>query len=862
VIKFLLATTSIFNCQLLKGAMEYIATAALLLTYYTGSTDGFAYAPNFITKIIKDETNIEPVGLLVPSENGATQLSKETVQATQKVTTRFPPEPNGYLHLGHAKAVSFNFAVARMFGGDCHMRLDDTNPSKEDEEYVTSILEDVQWIQSGLGEPGKKPWSGSVRKTSDYFEQIYECAVSLIKSGDAFVDSLSADEMREYRGTLTEPGKDSPYRTRSVEKNLELFEGMRKGKFTEGTHILRAKIDMASPNINMRDPTLFRIKHESHQATGDTWCIYPMYDFSHPISDSLEGISYSLCTLEFEDHRPFYDWTVNKLKDNGMLECKPQQIEFSRLNVKNTVLSKRKLIQLVHQNHVSGWDDPRMPTLSGIRRRGVPPAALRLFCERVGISKADSNIDYVVLEDCIREEMDKVCVRAFCVLDPLKITLTNWGESAIEDLEIARHPKMEELGNRVVPFGKHLFIERSDFFDLEGPEGSKTEGTVPKDFKRLLLGGMVRLKFAYVISCDEIFRDPETQEPVELKCTVYPETRNGVTPDGMQKIKGIIHWVEASTGIKCQVNQYDRLFLTEEPGKDSDDFINDINPDSFKAIKNVIVEPSVAIDSLATMAEIRHAAEGEKIYASSLAYQFERSGYFALDQDSTGIDNLIFNRVVTLRDAWGTSQQHVRTEEQRNRGGGQVQKDLSDNETLEDIRRVALKAATILNAGPHPEADNLLICKVDCGDVTTTGEAAEPRTVVAGLAGKIPASELIGKKVVVITNLKPAKMRGVDSMAMLLAASGGKEGDEKVELLSLPDSVPNGELVSFEGIGTAKPDDMLKSKGALRVWDRVKASLKSNAIGEATYLQGDTSHRMMTSGGPVTTATLTNAPIQ
>jgi len=862
VIKFLLATTSIFNCQLLKGAMEYIAIAALLLTYYTGSTDGFAYAPNFITKIIKDETNIEPVGLLVPSENGATQLSKETVQATQKVTTRFPPEPNGYLHLGHAKAVSFNFAVARMFGGDCHMRLDDTNPSKEDEEYVTSILEDVQWIQSGLGEPGKKPWSGSVRKTSDYFEQIYECAVSLIKSGDAFVDSLSADEMREYRGTLTEPGKDSPYRTRSVEKNLELFEGMRKGKFTEGTHILRAKIDMASPNINMRDPTLFRIKHESHQATGDTWCIYPMYDFSHPISDSLEGISYSLCTLEFEDHRPFYDWTVDKLKDNGMLECKPQQIEFSRLNVKNTVLSKRKLIQLVHQNHVSGWDDPRMPTLSGIRRRGVPPAALRLFCERVGISKADSNIDYVVLEDCIREEMDKVCVRAFCVLDPLKITLTNWGESAIEDLEIARHPKMEELGNRVVPFGKHLFIERSDFFDLEGPEGSKTEGTVPKDFKRLLLGGMVRLKFAYVISCDEIFRDPETQEPVELKCTVYPETRNGVTPDGMQKIKGIIHWVEASTGIKCQVNQYDRLFLTEEPGKDSDDFINDINPDSFKAITNVIVEPSVAIDSLATMAEIRRAAEGEKIYASSLAYQFERSGYFALDQDSTGIDNLIFNRVVTLRDAWGTSQQHVRTEEQRNRGGGHVQKDPSDNETLEDIRRVALKAATILNAGPHPEADNLLICKVDCGDVTTTGEAAEPRTVVAGLAGKIPASELIGKKVVVITNLKPAKMRGVDSMAMLLAASGGKEGDEKVELLSLPDSVPNGELVSFEGIGTAKPDDMLKSKGALRVWDRVKASLKSNAIGEATYLQGDTSHRMMTSGGPVTTATLTNAPIQ
>jgi methionine--tRNA ligase beta chain len=526
---------------------------------------------------------------------------------------------------------------------------------------------------------------------------------------------------------------------------------------------------------------------------------------------------------------------------------------------RNTVLSKRKLIQLVDQKHVFGWDDPRMPTLSGMRRRGVPPAALRLFCERVGISKADSNIDYVVLEDCIREEMDKVCTRAFCVIDPLKITLNNWGESGIEDLDIARHPKIEELGDRVVPFGKNLYIERSDFFDLEGPEGATAEGIVPKDFKRLLPGQMVRLKFAYVISCDEVVRNSDTQEPVELKCTVYPETRGGVTPENMPKVKGIIHWVEASTGIKCQINQYDRLFLTEEPGKDSDDFIKDINPNSFKVIKNVIIEPSVAMDALGKLAEIRHSSDTKKVYASTLAYQFERNGYFSLDQDS-GIGNLVFNRVVTLRDAWGAPP-HDAKPEQRNRGGNQQPK-AAENEMMEDIRRVALKVATILEAGPHPEADNLLICKVDCGDVMENGEAGEPRTVVAGLAGKIPVGELIGKKVVAITNLKPAKMRGVDSMAMLLAASDGSEDNERVELLTVPDSVPNGELIAFEGKESAEPDVVLKSKGALKVWDRVKSRLKSNGFGEATYLEDDSVYRMMTSGGPVTTITLKNAVIQ
>ncbi|EED96383.1 tRNA synthetase, partial [Thalassiosira pseudonana CCMP1335] len=538
------------------------------------------------------------------------------------ITTRFPPEPNGYLHLGHAKAVSFNFAVARVFAngkGRCHMRLDDTNPSKEDEEYVQSILEDVRWIQQG---ENVGPWFGDVRKTSDYFQLIYDAAIYLIENGEAFVDELSAEEMREYRGTLTEPGKDSPWRTRSVEENLDLFKKMRNGDFPDGKYVLRAKIDMSSPNLNMRDPVIYRIKHESHQATGDEWCIYPMYDFSHPISDAVEGISHSLCTLEFEDHRPLYDWTAERALKAGLVDVQPRQIEFSRLNLKYTVLSKRKLIKLVEDKFVSGWDDPRMPTLSGIRRRGVPPSAIRLFCERMGISKTDSNIDFTIMEDCAREVMDGESPRAFAILDPLKVTIKNWSGS-LENFEVPRHPKREELGDRTVPFGSSLYIERSDFFDLEAPKG----------FKRLLPDGKVRLKYAYVISCDEVVRDPTTNEPVELVCSYYPETRAGVTPEGEARVNGIIQWVEASTAARCQVMQYDRLFKTEEPGKESDNFTDDINTESLQVLDNVIVEPSVAIDAL------------------SLTYQFERSGYFALDSSSTE-KNLVFNRVVTLRDTW------------------------------------------------------------------------------------------------------------------------------------------------------------------------------------------------------------------
>lgn len=842
------------------------------------SSHGFSYAPNFITKIIQEQTGIVPVGLLevageVDANNGATDTTDDdttpptTSSSTSsiQIRTRFPPEPNGYLHLGHAKAVSFNFAVAAAFGGVCNMRLDDTNPTKEDQEYVDSILQDVLWIQSGLYDDQDQPWQGKVRKTSDYFETIYESAVALLKSGDAYVDSLSPQEMREYRGSLTEPGKDSPYRNRSVEENMQLFTEMRAASFVDGTHVVRAKIDMQSPNMNLRDPTLYRIKHESHQETGDTWCIYPMYDFSHPIADALEGITHSLCTLEFEDHRPFYDWVVDKLSAAGILKVQPQQIEFSRLNVKSTVLSKRKLIQLVQEGIVNGWDDPRMPTLSGLRRRGVPAAALRLFCERVGISKADSNIDLTVLEDCVRETMDAIVPRAFCVLKPLKVTITNWDDAdAIEEFEVGRHPKLDDMGTRTIPFGKTVYIERSDFFDLEGAEGAANDGKPPKGFKRLLPNDKVRLRYAYVIECQEVVRDPDSGEPIELKCTYNPETREGVTPEGMARVKGIIHWVEASTAVHCSVNQYDRLFSSEEPGKESGDFLKDLNPNSLEVLEGVVVEPSVATDALAKLNEVETSqANDTPVYAASLAYQFERSGYFALDQSSTGTDKLAFNRVVTLRDTWGVNKSDKK-ENRRNRGGDNARQPAKKNtEPVEDIRRVSLRAATILSAEPHPEADSLLVCSVDCGDVSEDG-TPEPRTVVAGLAGKVSMDEFIGSKVVAVTNLKPAKMRGIESTAMLLAASDGKEGDDEVvELLQVPESVPNGELISFDGKEPSEPDPMMKSKGALKAFDRAKAGLRANESGEAVHVvDGGSEHRMMTTGGPIKVKSLTDADIQ
>lgn len=636
---------------------------------------------------------------------------------------------------------------------------------------------------------------------------------------------------------------------------------MRNGECAEGEHVLRAKIDMASPNINMRDPTLYRIKHESHQETGDTWCIYPMYDFSHPISDALEGITHSLCTLEFEDHRPFYDWTIEKLLPSGLISARPRQIEFSRLNIQSTVLSKRKLIQLVEQGYVNGWDDPRMPTLSGMRRRGVPPAALRLFCERIGISKADSNIAFSALEDCVRLEMDEKCPRAFCVLKPLKISITNW-DKGFEEFHAARHPKFPEMGDRMIPFGKEIFIERTDFFDLEGPEGEANGGEVPKGYKRLLPNECVRLRYAYVIQCDEVIRDPATREPIELKCSYYPDTRAGVTPEGMKRVQGIIHWIEASSGIRCTINEYDRLFSTEEPGRESGDYLQDLNPDSLTVLENALVEPSVADDAMAKLDCIQRGSNGMKDYPSSLAYQFERSGYFALDKDSSGKDNIIFNRVVTLRDTWGGKAADEQMARSRGRGSAPETTQLNGNEVVEDVRRIAFRVATILEAGPHPEADSLLVCKVDCGDVSDDG-TSQPRTVVAGLAGKISTEELVGKKIVAVTNLKPAKMRGIESTAMLLAASNGAEGaDEKVELLAVPEDVPSGELLFVEGREPNQPDPLMKSKGALKAFDRVKAALRTNANGEATWLdENGKMQRLLTSAGPAKTHTLRDTPI-
>jgi glutaminyl-tRNA synthetase len=889
-----------------------LRAAALLLVWCNNNgifTTGFAFAPNFITKIISEETKIQPRGLLEVNNNNnhnkepnnnnnngqhVEDASTNTIaipssSTSSSVKTRFPPEPNGYLHLGHAKSVTFNFAVARMFNGHCHLRMDDTNPSKEDKEYVNSIMEDVQWLQSGLYDEAQSPdgdaaaeqttevfpWDGPVRKTSDYFEFIYECAVALIEAGEAYVDSLSADQVREYRGTLTTPGRNSPDReTRTVAENVQLFHDMKAGIYEDGQYIVRAKIAMDSPNINLRDPTLYRIKHESHPETGDAWCIYPMYDFSHPIADAVEHITHSLCTLEFEDHRPFYDWTIDTLRRLGMLQCQPQQIEFSRLNVQSTVLSKRKLIQLVRDGHVTGWNDPRLPTIAGLRRRGIPAAALRHFCERIGISKSDSNIAMPVLEDAVRETMDPTCPRAMAVLEPLKLTIENYNHDiGLEYFTADRHPQMSSMGQRDIPFGKTLYIERSDFFDTDGPEGQTSGGRPPKGFKRLLPGGPVRLRYAYVVECFDVVRDADTQEPVELLCRYRPDTRAGTTPAGMKRVDGIIHWVEASTAVSCTVYQYDRLFRTEDPGKESGDFLLDINPHSLSIATNAVVEPRVAQDVAAVLASLQ---TGKTKYASDLAYQFERNGYFALDSSTKSLDNLAFNRVVTLRDTWGklddpaavaassSQQQATPTIPTKTTNGGVV---------VEDILRPAFRAATILSVTSHPDApDTLLVCQVDCGDRgdRDNGTTVVPRTVVAGLAGSFGHDELVGRQVVVVTNLKPATVKGVESTAMILAATSSKpdDGDNEqnqviVELLDVPNNVVNGELLSFDGKPASQPDEMMKSKGAVKAWERVKRGLRVDQQGRVVYRDNDggTDFVLRSSAGIISSKSLRDAPV-
>ncbi len=528
-----------------------------------------------------------------------------------RVHTRFPPEPNGYLHIGHAKSICLNFGLAADYKGLCNLRFDDTNPEREEIEYVESIKEDVRWL--GFD------WEDRLYHASDYFEQLYNFAVELVKKGKAYVCDLSIDEIREYRGTLTMPGKDSPYRNRPVEENLDLFERMKVGEFEDGARVLRAKIDMASSNLLMRDPTLYRIRKKSHYRTGDAWCIYPTYDFTHCLSDSIEGITHSICTLEFENNRPLYDWILDELKVHH-----PQQIEFARLNLSHTIMSKRKLLELVEERLVSGWDDPRMPTLSGLRRRGYTPESIRKFCDIIGVAKANSIVDLVQLENCVREELNKTTQRVMAVLRPLKVIIVNYPEDKVEELDAVNNPEDSSMGTRKVPFSRVLYIEQDDF--LEEP---------PKKFFRLAPGREVRLRYAYFITCEDVIKDKKTGEVVELRCRYDPATRGGGSPDG-RRVKGTLHWVSANHAFDVEVRLYDHLFTKRDSTdvEEGTDYKSNLNPKSLETLTSCKVEPS-----------LEGAAPGSR-------YQFERLGYFFVDTTDSSAEKPVFNRTVSLRDTW------------------------------------------------------------------------------------------------------------------------------------------------------------------------------------------------------------------
>ena len=530
-----------------------------------------------------------------------------------RVATRFPPEPNGFLHIGHAKSICLNFGIAEEFGGTCNLRFDDTNPEKEEQEYVDSIIDNVRWLRFD--------WDERLYFASDYFEQMYEYAALIIKAGKAYVCDLSADEVRDYRGTLTEPGKDGPYRNRNTEENLDLFARMRAGEFPDGSRTLRAKVDMAHPNLNMRDPVMYRILHAEHHRTGDKWCIYPTYDWAHGLEDSIEGITHSICTLEFENHRPLYDWFLDQLPIHH-----PQQIEFARLNLNYTVMSKRKLLQLVQDRLVNGWDDPRLPTISGMKRRGYSPQAIRNFCTRIGVNKFNSTVDIALLEHCVREDLNKTSPRVMAVLNPLKVVIDNYPDGQTEQLDAVNNPEDASAGSRKVPFSKVLYIEQEDF--LENP---------PAKFYRLTPGREVRLRYAYFIKCVKVVKNSEGKV-IEIHCTYDPKTRGGDAPDG-RKVKATLHWVSAKDALKAEVQLYDRLFTKENPEDvpEGQDFKANINPDSLKVLENCFIEPSVAD-------------------AKALSrYQFERLGYFCVDPDSKQ-GKLVFNRTVDLKDVWAKIQ--------------------------------------------------------------------------------------------------------------------------------------------------------------------------------------------------------------
>ena len=656
-----------------------------------------------------------------------------------RVNTRFPPEPNGYLHIGHAKSICLNFGIAADYKGICNLRFDDTNPSKEDQEYLDSIMEDVRWL--GFD------WEERMYYASDYFEKTYELAETLIKKGLAYVCDLSAEETRRSRGALTEPGKESPYRSRGVEENLDLFRRMRAGEFPDGARVLRAKIDMASPNLNMRDPIIYRILRSTHHRTGDDWCIYPMYDYAHPISDSLEKITHSICTLEFEDHRPLYDWSLEKLD-----MYRSQQIEFARLNLSYTMMSKRRLLELVQLGIVTGWDDPRMPTIAGLRRRGYTPAAIRKFCEKIGVAKKDSMVDMALLEYHIREDLNDKTPRVMAVLQPLKVIIENYPEGAFEEFEIPYHPDNASMGSRMVPFSRTLFIEQEDF--MENP---------PDKFFRLAPGREVRLRGAYFITCTSVVKDVAGRIE-ELRCTYDPATRGGDAPDG-RKVKGTLHWVSAPHALTAEVRLYDRLFTVENiaseaerTGKDYKEFLN---PESLVPLKGCMLEPSVALAK------------------PGMRFQFERQGYFCADPKDSSEKTFVFNRTVTLRDSWARIEKasgHAKQPKQAPKDKDPEKKVKPEQKTvpaklpeitIDDFAKIDLRVGKIMEAYLVEGSDKMVRLMVDLGEGLL-------RQIFAGIKGAYPdPAALIGKKAIVVANLKPRRMKFGLSEGMILAGGHG-----------------------------------------------------------------------------------------
>jgi len=656
-----------------------------------------------------------------------------------RVNTRFPPEPNGYLHIGHAKSICLNFGIAADYKGICNLRFDDTNPSKEDQEYLDSIMEDVRWL--GFD------WEDRMYYASDYFEKTYDLAEELINKGLAYVCDLSAEETRQYRGTLTEPGKESPYRNRGVEENLDLFRRMRAGEFPDGARVLRAKIDMASPNLNMRDPIIYRILRSTHHRTGDNWCIYPMYDYAHPISDSLERITHSICTLEFEDHRPLYDWFLEKLD-----MYRSQQIEFARLNLSYTMMSKRRLLELVQTGIVTGWDDPRMPTIAGLRRRGYTPGAIRKFCEKIGVAKKDSMVDMALLEYHIREDLNDKTPRVMAVLQPLTVIIENYPEGKIEEFEIPYHPDNASMGSRMVPFSRMLSIEQEDF--MENP---------PDKFFRLAPGREVRLRGAYFITCTGVVKD-ETGRITELRCTYDPATKGGDAPDG-RKVKGTLHWVSAGQAVTAEVRLYDRLFTVENIGAEAErtgkDYKEFLNPDSIVTLRGCKLEPSIT-----GAVPLR-------------GYQFERQGYFCVDPKDSKDKKLVFNRTVTLRDSWAKIEKTVnvlKQSKQAPKEKAQVTREQSKGKTepgkpveiaIDDFIKLDLRVGKIMDASPVEGSDKMVKLMVNLGE-------GRLRQIFAGIRPAYPDhTKLLGKKVIVVANLKPRQMKFGLSEGMVLAGGGG-----------------------------------------------------------------------------------------